>query len=244
MKSEERPFITGSTPFEEHGPCEFDDNSSEDKEEHDDREIRPILAHDCPGENCEKCAQRADYSSPSPSDTKYKTIDFNLPRKKGHNEEEKDTEVKCTKLIYDVITHYFKEFDDSASDCSTFFFVDPDQPLQDRYQQDTDTEYSNYGAAGAWNGRAGSTWTSDDHDTKEPDIIESDDNGIEFGVKDDNQNDPEQLQQTILLYCDGELSVENELLFDVKNEDDSEVLSEKTIAESERTNFTSRSRII
>ena len=120
MKSEERLDANNgrncsSTPFEEGRLDEpFDDNSSDDKEESD--EATNAHAPNLP-------------ISPNPTDSEYKTIDFNLPRKKGFEEEEKYTETQCTKLVYENISHYFKEFEDENFEISTFFFVEPDHAV-------------------------------------------------------------------------------------------------------------------
>ena len=65
-------------------------------------------------------------------DTKFQTLHLSLDRKPAYKIEEADTEQKCTKIVYDIITHYFKEFEDENSDCSTFFFDDPDQRYEVR----------------------------------------------------------------------------------------------------------------
>jgi len=147
---------------------------------------------------CDKCAQRADYSSPSPNDTEFK-IDFNLVRKKDYLDEERDTESKCTKLVYEYIKHYFKEFEDSLSDQSIFFFVDPDQLFEDRYEQDPPVM--------DFHGITSSAEPSSGDTELIPEPSETDGSG-----SDELQNSTNEVQESILLYIDRSVSVENDIL--------------------------------
>ena len=95
--------------------------------------------------------------------------------------EEEDTQRKCTKLIYDVITHYFKEFEDSTSDISTFFFVDPDQGphMKDGFYGDSELDH---GALMINSSRAGTPKSLEDsHALSRPQFRESEAASDDYG---------------------------------------------------------------